>query len=135
MDQQPQGSKHCPSVGVEGPEPKCSGVVHLRHGEHQQATLKVLVACLPHQKGISKYGEDEADEDEAWVAVVLAQAHAMEEDEEDERDDGQAFGNAEEDGGALTAAVEHKVDGHGLEERHQLGSHTLQLKTNTRCIL
>ena len=134
MDQQPEGSEHSPGVRVEGPEPERPGVVHLSHGEHQQATLKVLVARLPHQEGVAEDGEDESDEDQSRVAVVLAEAHAMEEHEEDQRDDGQAFRDAEQDGGALAAAVKHEVDGHGFEEGHQLGSHALQLKADERCV-
>ena len=128
VDQQAQGGEHGAGVRVEGPEPKRPGVVDLSHGEHQQSALKVLVAGLPHQEDVAQRREDESDEDEPRVAVVHAEAHAVQQHEEDEGDDGEAFGDAEEDGGALAAAVQHKVDGDGLEERHQFGPHGLQLE-------
>ena len=54
----------------------------------------------------------------------------MKEDEEDEGDDGKTFGDAEEEGCTLTVAIQHEKDGHCLEEGHQLGAYTLQLKEN-----
>lgn len=98
------------------------------YGKAEKTNFQVPWGGLPHQKYISQHGEDQPDKDPPRISVTLVKAHAMQKNKHHKRHDGQALGNAEEDGTSFFLSKKNKEDCHRLKERHKFWPNALQLK-------
>lgn len=95
-------------------------------------TVDEVALLLPDEKGVAQSGEDEARQDLPRAGVSAQEAEAVRQQEDPQAEDGQTFDQGAEPGGAGGGQPQNKVHAGGLEERHQLGSFTFDLKTGER---
>lgn len=91
-----------------------------------------VALLLPDEEGIAQSGEDEASQDLPRAGMSAQEAEAVCQQEDPQAEDGQTFDQGAEPGGTGGGQPQDKVHTGGLEERHQLGSFTFDLKTEER---
>lgn len=89
-----------------------------------------VALLLPDEEGVSQGGEDEPGQDLPRAGSSAQEAESVRQQEDPQAEDGQTFDQGAEPGGAGGGQPQHKVHAGGLEERHQLGSLTLDLEVD-----